>query len=181
MQARTIINQTKRWSIFIGNILTTTASTGVLGRLTMSESSSSANARRLSRKRRFSEIYDEDDDIANLFQTMLKTNLLCTVQDTALHCREPYQREKRPCFRSIDQVTFQSVTTCLSDKRFCRALRMSREAFQKQLSLVGRKLEKNKELRERSGYAVISPDMCLGITLRMLAGVSYLDIAWLSG
>ena len=65
-----------------------------------------------------------------------------------------------------------------SDSIFERMFRLAREDFFDVLAKIAPKIEKNEEMARRSSGSGISPEMRLLITLRMLAGASYLDMIW---
>lgn len=73
-------------------------------------------------------------------------------------------------------VTFATVTKIYTDASFKRAFRMDRKVFEKLLSLVWNDLKKNDDMGRRAKRPTIQPDVTLGVTLRMLAGGSYLDL-----
>lgn len=73
-------------------------------------------------------------------------------------------------------VDFQSVTDIYSDRIFKRAFRMDRDVFAKLLNLIREDITKNDEMGRRSKRPTIKPDVRMGVTLRMLAGASYLDL-----
>ena len=75
--------------------------------------------------------------------------------------------------------SFIRATRCLSEKKFMRYFRVSRYAFRKLLALVRPALTKSAEMARRSSGGVIMPDVRLAVTLRMLAGGSYIDCALL--
>ncbi len=71
--------------------------------------------------------------------------------------------------------TFAEVTSLLSDYEFKRAFRLSRSSFYKLLDLLGPLLERDEERAMRSSGGPVTPGVRLGVTLRLLAGGSYLD------
>lgn len=63
---------------------------------------------------------------------------------------------------------------------FKRRLRMSKESFDKLLTLIRHRLEVNESKANNRGGAII-PELCLYCTIRFLAGGSYLDICDVAG
>lgn len=93
------------------------------------------------------------------------------------------QNKRRQSIRKLQRklplrsdVSFSKVTSIYNDSEFARAFLMSRIAFRKLSALCGSKLMKNEEMGTRSGRRTISPEIRLAITIRMLAGASYLDL-----
>jgi DDE superfamily endonuclease len=74
------------------------------------------------------------------------------------------------------RATFVNATKYLSDLEFTRAFRMSPDCFGKILSILVRRLERDEVQGLRSSGGVVEPAVRLGVTLRILAGASYLDI-----
>lgn len=68
--------------------------------------------------------------------------------------------------RSWDDVTFQ------------RQFRLHRRAFNNLINLLIDILETNESMAIRSSGSSINPELKLYITLRILAGASYLDMIW---
>ena len=69
----------------------------------------------------------------------------------------------------------------LTDREFCRLYRMCRASF---VELVGRlrdRLSRDDDMGRRSSSGAISVELQLSMTLRFLAGGSYLDIAYFHG
>lgn len=73
-------------------------------------------------------------------------------------------------------VTFASVTRIYTDSVFERAFRMDRYTFDKLLALVWYDLKRDDEMGRRAKRPTIQPDTRLAVSLRMLAGASYLDL-----
>ena len=73
--------------------------------------------------------------------------------------------------------TFSDVTRYLTDKKFLLHFRTTRCGFARLLQLVKRYIEKNEDMGRLSSGGTLVPDVRLGMTLRMLAGASYLDCA----
>lgn len=78
--------------------------------------------------------------------------------------------------RSLDLVVRD-----LSPREFQRAFRMNRDVFNKLLSLLLTDLNRDRKQGLRSSGGCVDPDVRLAITLRLLAGASYLDIMMLFG
>jgi hypothetical protein len=64
------------------------------------------------------------------------------------------------------------------DKMFQRQMRMERADFFPLLILIAPSIEKNEEMARRSSGSAVNPEMKLALTLRILAGASYLDLIW---
>ena len=75
---------------------------------------------------------------------------------------------------------FSSVTNSLSDFEFLGAFRMSRASFSLLLSYLRPHIFRNEQKAKCSSTGAIQPAVRLGVTLRMLAGGSYLDqtVCW---
>ena len=85
-------------------------------------------------------------------------------------------RKLRLMLRLREHLTFENLTQVYDDSLFCRAFRMPREAFNELLSSVRLSLQKNVEMGRRAKRLTVPPDIRLAVTLRMMAGASYLDI-----
>eukprot|EP00171_Calliarthron_tuberculosum_P003440 IDg3440t1 len=78
--------------------------------------------------------------------------------------------------RAIEARPFRRVISAYSRKNFQRAFRMSPETFAKLLYKVRSDLVRCQAMGSRSGRPIVESDVRLGVTMRMLAGASYLDI-----
>ena len=85
-------------------------------------------------------------------------------------------RKVRLELRLREELTFENLTLVYDDALFCRAFRMPRQAFHELLSSVRQSLQKNIEMGRRAKRPTIPPDVRLAVTLRMMAGASYLDL-----
>ena len=99
-----------------------------------------------------------------------------------LYCRIQRLQHFRGCRkrkRSIrrQRRTFLEVTKYLTGQKFLRHFRTTRRGFGVLLSLVRGDIEKNEAMAALSSGGAIAADVRLAITLRMLAGASYLDCA----
>jgi DDE superfamily endonuclease len=74
------------------------------------------------------------------------------------------------------RTTFVNATKYLSEVEFTRAFRMSPDCFGKLLSVLRVRLERDEMQGYRSSGGVVEPAVRLGMTLRILAGASYLDM-----
>jgi len=68
---------------------------------------------------------------------------------------------------------FWAVTSPLTSNEFKRCFRMSRESFKNLVEMV--------RGRNRSSSGPVTPEECLAITVRLLAGASYLDLMLVFG
>lgn len=99
--------------------------------------------------------------------------LLLQLQDEAR--RDSSVPTRRSGSKRRDRQTFEKVTEHLSDMEFRRAFRMARVSFYKLLRLLRHHLHRDELQAARSSGGVISPSLRLAVTLRLLAGGSYLD------
>jgi hypothetical protein len=83
--------------------------------------------------------------------------------------------------RARDRMYGLKVMAELSEREFQRMFRLNRSSFAKLLVLIGPKLERNVKQAIRSSKSAILPVTKLAVSLRWLAGGSYLDIARLFG
>jgi hypothetical protein len=74
------------------------------------------------------------------------------------------------------RTTFVDATKYLSEVEFTRAFRMSPDCFGKLLLLLRVRLERDERQGYRTSGGVVEPAVRLGLTLRILAGASYLDM-----
>jgi len=112
---------------------------------------------------------------ANRFIAM---SVYCIVMALHYHLEAEKKRQNPTYILSplrVD-VSFSKITSVYTREGFKRAFRMYRENFYKLLRYVSKGLQRNEEMGKRSKRTVIPPDMRLGITLRLLAGASYLDL-----
>jgi hypothetical protein len=65
-----------------------------------------------------------------------------------------------------------------SDNEFQCQFRLRREVFATCLGLLNVDLQRNEKMAKNSSGSSISPEMMFLITLRILAGASYLDMIW---
>jgi hypothetical protein len=74
------------------------------------------------------------------------------------------------------RTTFVDATKYLSEVEFTRAFRMSPDCFGKLLLVLRVRLERDERQGCRSSGGIFEPAVRLGLTLRILAGASYLDM-----
>jgi len=84
------------------------------------------------------------------------------------------ERSRKGSVRRLRQ-RFLTVTQHLSEEEFKTAFRMTRGTFFLLLSRLRPHLLRNEEMAQRSSGGVVQPEVRLAITLRMLAGGSYID------
>lgn len=73
-------------------------------------------------------------------------------------------------------ITFQHIVDELSERDFRESFRIGKSGFNKLLELVRPDLERSTEMGALSGRNTISAETRLALTLRLLAGASYVDI-----
>jgi len=61
---------------------------------------------------------------------------------------------------------------------FQRQFRLDREDFNWLLTLISPSIQKNEEMARRSSGSAVNPELKLLMTLRLLAGASYLEFVW---
>ena len=93
--------------------------------------------------------------------------------------RERRRREERlrAANRHRERAAKVAEMDLFSDEEFKRQYRMSRASFNALLELLKPLITKNEEMARRSSGSGICPKARLALTLRWLAGGSYLDIA----
>jgi hypothetical protein len=74
------------------------------------------------------------------------------------------------------RTTSVDATKYLSEVEFTRAFRMSPDCFRTLLLLLRVRLERDERQGYRSSGGVVEPAVRIGLTLRILAGASYLDM-----
>jgi hypothetical protein len=85
----------------------------------------------------------------------------------ATRTRSASLKRVRPCL--------STVLRDLSDGEFQRVLRMQRHTFSSLLNVIRPDLERDTGMALRSSGGRIEPEIRLALTLRLLAGASYLD------
>ena len=85
----------------------------------------------------------------------------------------PQTRTRRVIYRRIDMKAF--MAQYVNCPKFERNIRMRRDSFYKLVELLRRDVQSDENMATRRGGA-ITPEMCTYLTLRYLAGGSYLDI-----
>lgn len=72
--------------------------------------------------------------------------------------------------RMWKRLAFEEVTSWYRDSEFRRYYRMSRSTFAALVSLLRSSLQRNEDMARRGSAGVISPEVRLAITIRILAG-----------
>jgi len=119
------------------------------------------------------ELECEDDDSENdeiLLFMVVASGVMANACFEIPHLRSPNLHRNRlhvlECMRSWPDDMFQ------------RQFRLERVDFFWLLSVIAPALEKNEEMARRSSGSAVNPEMKLAMTLRLLAGATYLEFVW---
>lgn len=110
------------------------------------------------------ELVDSDDDSEDDFVEATACAFYAMISEDE---SERLTRKKRVTYIRIDMAAF--MQQYIDDPSFDRTIRMNRLTFKHLVSLLEPALEINNEMASRRGGA-ITPDMCVYLTLRYLAG-----------
>lgn len=114
-----------------------------------------------------------DEDPGGSFELLLHSIIFATTMWYLLDVREP----------SFEEQRLNWIKYCDKHHRrgtFKRQLRMQQESFDKLLEYIRHELEVNETMANLRGGTIL-PEICLYVTLRWLAGGSYLDITDVAG
>ena len=129
-------------------------------------------------KRKFHAVFDEDETSAQALRDTATTVIVSCAWYA--HWTPPHRHiDRHPNeHRNRDYVDQKIINLKASPLIFRRMFRLSVDDFHSVLNKIGRRLQTNHEMARRSSGTPIYPDIMLSVTLRMLAGGSYLDIAF---
>lgn len=116
---------------------------------------------------------DDDDEICIMLNLLLLAGTSYALIASMFPTRNPSVLDQRRCWNEY-------LERHKNNPKLHRHLRMSLDSFNKLLSHIRADLEVNERMAFLRGGAII-PEVCLFVTLRFLAGGSYLDIYDLMG